>query len=268
MKLDELIYEMNLLLTSKEDNIFREMGFKNNFSIYDFLTYFNNIYREFKRDYDALPQLGIAKHCFFFDYEKNGDFELLQFELLEPNFIDLYNVELSFVRQIDTFYHYLGLIKYPHGARYTRYTEEIMAKMLTKEVVIDTSLVKQYLEVFRKNYNYLKWYKLLRTGISFSDGINVIHLTIHGEATEINDFEIYLNRTLFREEDSINIRYSLGEKIRCFKGDRDKLILSSIEYPFQLSSLEYLVKNIYLNGFAKLENQENEKKLVKEGNKK
>lgn len=206
-----------------------------NISIGTILTVFINEYLCFKEEYDKLPKLNEYKELSFISFGEYNKLKTISLEFYDDKIMESRNG-------------YLLLSLEENNGEYSSYIYNglIGDKFKMIDVNIDSQVIKQYIDLFKK-YKYLMdaYNYFLKKGMIFGNGYNVLLINIDGEILDkLNSFEISFGTDVKNKELYAELNVEISNKSNLID-KKIKVLNKEIEPTSE--NIEYILKNTYLN---------------------
>lgn len=231
MELNDFIYDFNLVTTlngKREGKIDRtkEIDLSNSISIYDVVKEFNDLYLNFKKEYDILnPQSIRFNKIFYKEFMNILDLYKLQTNPLKFAWYRTYENDkelaiitnykgndtiLSFIKIDNKYYCLINDYSYNFLDLYDKLDGE-------KQNISGENLyiVKKYLKLASKYQNLIYSYYTLNNELLFGNGITTIHTKIEGNLfSGLNSFIITCGNIWFNSpSDVLEFHFTLGNNL-------------------------------------------------------
>ena len=175
-------------------------------SLYDLIISFNHMYREFKKEYDAIRLI--------VDKEKKQEDMVFYLDIINETKkerglqLGLFVDKDYFCRM--TFYEFEGDMEISKLV-YEYYDESCQRK----KIKIDSEIGKKYLDLFEKYELLIRLYDRFMSDTLYKDECNKLETFVHpyNNIAYINDFTFEMAWLFCGVEDSIKIKLKLGEEI-------------------------------------------------------
>ena len=263
-ELNQFIYDYNLITTNliyDKRNIYKsekeiKPDYTNSTNLIELVTKFNTLYQNFKKDFEKLPKLNLAKKTNYSQFSSTGDNKLLVLDLYNPN-EDLYNED----GWIALYLHFLNNELFANI-----FNEKYFDNSYQKKINIEPEIIKNYLEVFDKHKELLKSYDMLRNAFLFGNGTTLLFSNIDGEILNgLKTFTLRFGNAYMNATEFIEITFKLDEKLEVVNYKLKLETFKENYKDYEHEIVNYLLNNIYINNtkLPKLATKEIEKIYTK-----
>ena len=257
-ELDRFIKEINLVFTNTIQAIdfcrvdfdleTQKVNYENAINIYKLVSSFNKLYKSFKKEYDSLEKLELGNHLQilgFSDFNINNDYyRSLTIDILDPLIINKmdpsicacdYTV-LYICEKNNNIYCFITNDINPFNKDYYK-----------KEIKLDDTICKKYLDLFEKYKLLLEVYKCLKNKFVYGDGMNVLFTKIDGNfLNELTGFEVSFGQGSFNTNYYVNLYLNLVNNLN-IDIDKCKIILDSKQIAPNEEIINKFINEVHIN---------------------
>ena len=215
---------------------------ENTISLYDFLSTFNNVYNNFKKDLSLLLEYHLGKSislvCQEEKYEDTKLKEFLMIEIDEPD-KSLVEDEYTFLQ--------VWVKDNEYESYVTNHINPLDRNHYFKKVDIDKNVLRKYLDFFKKYSSFIDTWKRIKFSSIFSNGTSTIFLGTEGDIMkELNKVTLLFGHCFLNSSEDFEIPILLGNNITI---DYDNSIIrsSELEESNKVEIINHLLENIYVH---------------------
>ncbi len=215
---------------------------ENIISLYDFISSFNNVYNNFKKDLLSLPEYYFGKKlslvCYDETYKDNKHNESLMLYIDEPNknLVDAEDTFLQVWVEDDKYETYV-----------TNYISPIDKNFYYNAVNIDKEILRKYIDFFKKYNSFIDTWKRISTSFIFGNGTSVMFLETNGDIMEeLKRITLLFGNYFLDNSEDFEISILFGEDITV-DYDNSKIECLELEENNKSEIINHLLKNIYLH---------------------
>ena len=228
----------DILSSGKE----RPLEMKNTISLYDFVSSFNKMYSNFKKDLASLKDYRFGENIslayYGETYEENKRNALLMLYIDEPDkkLVDDENTFLQIWAKDNEYEAYV-----------TNNINPLDKNSYYNKVNIDKEVMKKYLDFFKKYSSFIEAWENIRTLSIFGNGTSMMFLQADGDImNELNKITLTFGNYYMNDAETFEIPVLLGDNITI---DYDGSVIrdSELEESNKTEIVDDLLKNIYVH---------------------
>ena len=266
-ELNRFIYNYNQITTNLiyDGRDIYKNGFEikpdytNSTKLIDIVTKFNEQYQNFKKDFEKLPKINLAKKINYREFSTYDNNKLLVLDLYNVN-EGLYNEDGWIALQL----YFLNSKLFAN-----LFNEEYHNNTYQERININPKIIKDYLDVFDKHQKLLEIYEKLRRAFLFGNGKTILFSNIDGELLNgLKNFTFTFGNGYMNGHEYIKVTFKLDEQLEIINYELEFDTFNENYKEHEQEIINYLLDNIYINNseLPKLETKEVEKSYTKNYN--
>ena len=263
-ELNQFIYDYNLVTTNLiydkrniyKNNVEIKPDYTNSTKLIDIVTKFNEQYQNFKKDFEKLPKLNLAKKIKYREFSNDNDNKLL--------ILDLYNTNDGLYNENEWIALQLFFLNNELFANL--FNEQYHDNAYQERININPKIIKNYVEMFDKHEEFLNTYEKLCNAFLFGNGTTLLFSNIDGELLNgLKNFTFSFGNAYMNGSEYIKVTFKLGEKLEIINYELKFDTFNENYKEHEQEIINYLLNNIYINNnkLPKLETKEVEKSYTK-----